>query len=98
MFKEGGDSTDHVELVEFALVVLDDLGGRSHVRRDQDIGPVILPLSVVIVVIGCRRNLLQSLGIIAPSAIDAIASSLSLSLLKEMNGQRVTRVSEDRLL
>ena len=52
-------------MVEFALVVLDDLGARSHVRRDQDVGPVISPSSVVIVVVRCRRNLLQSLGIIA---------------------------------
>lgn len=45
--------------------MLDDLGASSHVRRDEDIGPVIHPSSVVIVLVSCRSNLLQSLWIIA---------------------------------
>jgi hypothetical protein len=45
--------------------MVDDLGTRSHVRRDEDIGPVIGPSSVVFVVEGSRRNFLQPLGIFA---------------------------------
>ncbi|CAN6977488.1 unnamed protein product [Brassica oleracea var. botrytis] len=85
---------EHLNFKSFNLrsQMLDDLGGRSHVRRDRDIGPVILPLSVVMVVLGCRRNLLQSLGIIAPSAIDAIASPLSSQRDERPKGSETRRV------
>ena len=40
-----------VALVELALVMRNDVVSRGHVRRDEDIGPVILPSGVVVVVV-----------------------------------------------
>jgi len=48
----GRDKRTHdVALVELALEVVEDVGARSHVRRDEDVGPVICPSRVVLVVI-----------------------------------------------
>lgn len=56
--------TDNVTLIEFAFVVGDNIGARSHMRRDENIRPIIGPFRVVFVVIGRRRYLLHLLWIL----------------------------------
>lgn len=41
----------------------DDVRAGGHVRRDEDVGPVVGPSGVVLVVVGRRRYLLQPLRV-----------------------------------
>ena len=50
-------------LIELALEVVLDIGARSHVGRNEDVGPVICPSWVFVVFVGSRRYSLQFLRI-----------------------------------
>lgn len=41
--KSGYERTDDEALVELALEMVDDVAARGHVRRDEDVGPVVGP-------------------------------------------------------
>ena len=52
----GGSGTHDVALVELALEVVDDVGAGGEVRRDEDVGPVVGPARVALVVVRRRRR------------------------------------------
>lgn len=53
-----------VALVELALEVVDDIGAGGHVGRYEDVGPVVSPSGIVLIVVGRRRYSLHPLRIL----------------------------------
>ena len=59
MKKKGGYYD--VALVEFLLEVVDDVGARGHVWRDEDVAPIIGPSGIAVVVVRQRCFFLRPL-------------------------------------
>lgn len=53
-----------VALIELALEVVDDIGVGGHVGRYEDVGPVVGPSGIALIVVGRRRYSLQPLSIL----------------------------------
>lgn len=53
-----------VALVELALVVVDHIGAGGHVGRYEDVGPVVSPSGIVLIVVGRRCYSLHPLRIL----------------------------------
>lgn len=75
-------NTDNETMVELALEMVDNVGAGGHVGRNENVGPVICPSWIILIVICRRRYLLQLLWILSFfSHLSLSAKSMELEVV-----------------
>ena len=90
----GSVGTHDVSLVELALEVVDDVGAGGEVRRHEDVGPVVGPARVALIVVRRRRRPLLRLLRVRPGPCHRRGWSLGLGFWSTKTHRVATRVGE----